>query len=87
MKKKVVIIGAGHGGVQTAASLRDEGFDGTIHLIDAGSELPYQRPPLSKAFMKGETTAQNIVLRGESILPGKGDRAFAWNCGFRYRPH
>jgi 3-phenylpropionate/trans-cinnamate dioxygenase ferredoxin reductase subunit len=45
MKREIVIVGAGHAGVQAAASLRDEGFDGTIRLIDAGRELPYQRPP------------------------------------------
>jgi 3-phenylpropionate/trans-cinnamate dioxygenase ferredoxin reductase component len=67
MIRNVIIIGAGHAGVQTAASLRDEGYDGAIRLIDAGRDLPYQRPPLSKAYMKGETTAQNIVLRGEGF--------------------
>ncbi len=67
MSKTVVIIGAGHAGVQAAASLRDEGFDGAIRLIDAGKALPYQRPPLSKAYMKGEATPESLVLRGESF--------------------
>jgi 3-phenylpropionate/trans-cinnamate dioxygenase ferredoxin reductase component len=71
MKRQIVIIGAGHAGVQTAASLRDEGFDGTIRLIDAGTALPYQRPPLSKAFLKGETTKDSIVLRGEAFYREK----------------
>jgi 3-phenylpropionate/trans-cinnamate dioxygenase ferredoxin reductase component len=66
-KKHVVIIGAGHAGVQTAASLRDEGFDGGIHLLDAQTALPYQRPPLSKAFLKGEASKDSIVLRGEQF--------------------
>jgi 3-phenylpropionate/trans-cinnamate dioxygenase ferredoxin reductase component len=71
MKRQIVIIGAGHAGVQTAASLRDEGFDGTIRLIDAGNALPYQRPPLSKSFLKSETTKDNIVLRGEAFYRDK----------------
>ncbi len=71
MKRQIVIIGAGHAGVQTAATLRDEGFDGTIRLIDAGTALPYQRPPLSKAFLKGETTKDSIVLRGEAFYREK----------------
>jgi 3-phenylpropionate/trans-cinnamate dioxygenase ferredoxin reductase component len=71
MKQQIVIIGAGHAGVQTAASLRDEGFDGSIRLIDAGTALPYQRPPLSKAFLKGETTKDSIVLRGEAFYREK----------------
>ncbi len=65
MAETVVILGAGHAGVQAAASLREEGFGGAIRLIDAGTALPYQRPPLSKAYMKGEATADSLVLRGE----------------------
>jgi 3-phenylpropionate/trans-cinnamate dioxygenase ferredoxin reductase component len=61
--RNIIIIGAGHGGVQTAASLRDEGFDGAISLIDAQTALPYQRPPLSKAFLKGHATSESIMLR------------------------
>jgi len=65
----VVIVGAGHAGVQAAASLRDEGFEGAIALLSAEAELPYQRPPLSKAFLKGQ-----IDLAG---LPLKARRFFA----------
>jgi 3-phenylpropionate/trans-cinnamate dioxygenase ferredoxin reductase component len=67
MKRQVVILGAGHAGVQAAASLRDEGFDGDIRLIDAQTALPYQRPPLSKAFLKDETTAERLILRAEQF--------------------
>ncbi|MGL4637639.1 MAG: NAD(P)/FAD-dependent oxidoreductase [Beijerinckiaceae bacterium] len=63
----IVIIGAGHAGVQAAASLRDEGYDGTLRLIDAQSALPYQRPPLSKAFLKGDASSDSIVLRSEQF--------------------
>lgn len=64
MSEAVVIVGAGHAGVQAAASLRDEGFTGRITLIDAQPHRPYQRPPLSKAFMKGEATPDSLMLRG-----------------------
>jgi NADPH-dependent 2,4-dienoyl-CoA reductase/sulfur reductase-like enzyme len=50
----VVIVGAGHAGVQAAASLREQGFQDEIVLLSDESELPYERPPLSKAFLKGE---------------------------------
>ncbi|MFM9976168.1 MAG: NAD(P)/FAD-dependent oxidoreductase, partial [Beijerinckiaceae bacterium] len=67
MIRQIVILGAGHAGVNAAAALRDEGFDGNIRLLDAQKMLPYQRPPLSKAFLKGETTAARMVLRAEQF--------------------
>ncbi|PIB27570.1 NAD(P)/FAD-dependent oxidoreductase [Maribacter sp. 4G9] len=63
--KKVVVIGAGHGGVQVAASLRDEGFEGEIVLISEEKELPYQKPPLSKGFLQGKQTEVSILFRSE----------------------
>jgi 3-phenylpropionate/trans-cinnamate dioxygenase ferredoxin reductase component len=62
----VVIVGAGHAGVQAAVSLREEGFDGDIVLLSAEKELPYQRPPLSKAFLKGEMDIHGLPLRAEA---------------------
>jgi 3-phenylpropionate/trans-cinnamate dioxygenase ferredoxin reductase component len=50
----VVIVGAGHAGVQAAASLREHGFQDEIVLLSDEGELPYERPPLWKAFLKGE---------------------------------
>ncbi|WP_096701126.1 FAD-dependent oxidoreductase [Magnetospirillum sp. 15-1] len=47
----IVIIGAGMAGVSAAESLRSEGYDGALVLISAESELPYDRPPLSKAYL------------------------------------
>lgn len=51
-RSSFVIIGASHGGVHVAASLRERGFTGRVHLISAEPDLPYHRPPLSKAFLK-----------------------------------
>jgi 3-phenylpropionate/trans-cinnamate dioxygenase ferredoxin reductase component len=49
---RVVIVGAGQAGQQVAASLRQEGFAGSIVLVGDEPGLPYQRPPLSKGYMK-----------------------------------
>lgn len=61
----VVIIGAGQAGFQTAASLRLEGFDGSITLIGEETHLPYQRPPLSKALLTGKQTVDHLPFRPE----------------------
>ncbi|WP_063740051.1 NAD(P)/FAD-dependent oxidoreductase [Amycolatopsis jejuensis] len=50
--RRVVIAGAGQGGVHTAASLRRLGYDGDLTLVSAEPSLPYQRPPLSKTFLR-----------------------------------
>ena len=52
MDTKVLIIGAGHAGIETAASLRNLGFSGKIVIFDQESTLPYQKPPLSKSYIK-----------------------------------
>jgi len=57
------IIGAGQGGFQAAASLRQEGFDSRVVLIGDEPVLPYQRPPLSKSYLAGETGIEDLWLR------------------------
>ncbi|RJT38723.1 NAD(P)/FAD-dependent oxidoreductase [Mesorhizobium waimense] len=69
MKNGVVIVGAGHAGVQAAASLREEGFDGPVILIGDENELPYHKPPLSKTFIKDQE-AKPQPLRGEAFYSG-----------------
>lgn len=59
----VVILGAGHAGFQCAASLRQEGFQGDILLIGDDAGLPYQRPPLSKAYLLGKASATDLLFR------------------------
>jgi len=54
---KVLIIGGGHAGANTAFALRKDGFDGEIRIISDEDYLPYHRPPLSKDFLK-----QNIAM-------------------------
>ena len=58
---KVVVIGAGHAGVEVAAALRQKGFAGSIHLISDEPDVPYQRPPLSKEYIKRPGNA--LVLK------------------------
>lgn len=62
----VVIVGAGQGGYQTAASLRQAGFSGSITLVNDEPGLPYQRPPLSKAYLLGKLDATRLLLRQEA---------------------
>ena len=61
----IVIAGAGHAGGAAAAALRQFGWKGAITLIGDEPILPYQRPPLSKAWLKGEATAESLTLRPE----------------------
>ena len=63
----VVIVGASLAGGTAAATLRDEGFDGRIVLVGAEAELPYERPPLSKGYLKGETPREKLLVRPESF--------------------
>lgn len=59
----ILIAGAGHAGGAAAAALRQFGYKGPITLIGDEPLLPYQRPPLSKAWLKGEATAESLALR------------------------
>jgi 3-phenylpropionate/trans-cinnamate dioxygenase ferredoxin reductase component len=59
----ILIAGAGQAGYQVAASLRQEGFEGRITLIGDEPGLPYQRPPLSKAYLLGKVAATALRFR------------------------
>jgi 3-phenylpropionate/trans-cinnamate dioxygenase ferredoxin reductase component len=63
----VVIVGAGHAGFQVAASLRQAGFAGPLIMINDESHLPYQRPPLSKAYIKGSAGPESLFFRPEKF--------------------
>src|SRR3954463_13515265 len=62
----VVIIGGGLAGFQLAISLRQPGFSDRIALLNDEGHLPYQRPPLSKAYLKGTGGPETLMFR-----PGK----------------
>jgi 3-phenylpropionate/trans-cinnamate dioxygenase ferredoxin reductase component len=53
--KTFVIVGAGLGEAKASEALRQEGFDGRLVLIGDEPERPYERPPLSKDYLRGET--------------------------------
>jgi 3-phenylpropionate/trans-cinnamate dioxygenase ferredoxin reductase component len=59
----IVIAGAGHAGVQLALSLRQNGYKGPVHLINGESHAPYQRPPLSKAYLKSDALSETLSFR------------------------
>src|SRR5258705_12883035 len=59
----VLIVGAGHAGFQLASSLRQHGYAERIGLINDEAHLPYQRPPLSKAYLKGAGGSDSLMFR------------------------
>ena len=61
--RHVVVVGASLAGLRACESLREEGFDGTITLVGAEHEIPYDRPPLSKKVLAGEWEVERIRLR------------------------
>lgn len=63
----VVIVGAGHAGFQVAASLRQLGFADSVLIINDEAHLPYQRPPLSKAYIKGAAGPESLFFRPEKF--------------------
>lgn len=69
---RVVIIGAGQAGAACAARLRQGGHAGEIVILGAEPAPPYQRPPLSKAYLLGEMTADRLWLRGEDFWAEAG---------------
>jgi len=66
-KGTVLIVGAGHAGFQVAASLRQHGYAERICLINDEAHLPYQRPPLSKAYLKGEGRPDSLMFRPDKF--------------------
>jgi len=66
---KVLILGAGHAGGSAAALLRTSGFEGRIVLAGEEPVAPYQRPALSKAWLKGEADLETLLLRPNSFYP------------------
>lgn len=70
--KICVVIGASHAGVNFAFSLRKEGWDGQIILYDADPQLPYHRPPLSKAYLASTEDSDQILLKPSESYEREG---------------
>ena len=68
----IVIVGGGHAGGAVAGFLRQYGYAGNITMVGAEPYLPYQRPPLSKAWLKGEAALDDLYLRGETFYTDQG---------------
>src|ERR1700735_2475042 len=61
-KQRFVIVGASLAGAKAAQELRDRGFDGEITLIGSEPERPYERPPLSKDYLRGESEREKAYV-------------------------
>lgn len=73
----VVIIGSGHAGVSVAENLRRKKYEGSITLIGAEPGLPYQRPPLSKQYLKGEWDPERLLQRNAGFYQKQQIRLIA----------
>jgi 3-phenylpropionate/trans-cinnamate dioxygenase ferredoxin reductase subunit len=60
---RALIVGASHAGAQLAASLRQEGWAGEVVVVGDEAALPYQRPPLSKAYLAGKSSLEELAIR------------------------
>jgi 3-phenylpropionate/trans-cinnamate dioxygenase ferredoxin reductase subunit len=68
-RQRFVIVGAALCGGTAAATLRREGFDGHLTLIGAEQHLPHERPPLSKSFLRGETSFDDALVEPAAFWP------------------
>lgn len=67
----VLIVGGGHGGAQAAIALRQQGFAGSVAIVGRESEIPYERPPLSKEYLAREKSFDRICIRPEQFWVDK----------------
>ncbi|HEY8604208.1 FAD-dependent oxidoreductase [Tsuneonella suprasediminis] len=70
--RDVIIVGSGHGGAQAAIALRQNGFEGSVLMVSQDSELPYERPPLSKEYLSGDKPFERILIRPKQFWVDKG---------------
>ena len=64
---KILIVGAGQSGMQIADSLRENGYSGQITMVGDENALPYQRPPLSKAYLYGDADEESLQFRNQKF--------------------
>jgi len=72
MVKRVIIVGGGQAGFQVATSLAQKNYEGEIILLTGEEHPPYERPPLSKAYLKGETPAERLLFRPPGFYSDRG---------------
>lgn len=86
MTEHILIIGGGQAGMQIAVTLREDGFDGTVTIVGEENHGPYQRPPLSKAYLAGDADAESLELRNPQfyvdnnivVIPSEKVVSLAW---------
>ena len=71
----IVIVGASLAGAKAAETLREEGFDGRIVLLGDEPERPYERPPLSKDYLRGEAERDKVYVHDEGFYADARHRA------------
>lgn len=75
----IVIIGAGQAGFEAAKTLRSKSFEGALTLVGEEPQAPYERPPLSKAYLQGNLAPERLPFRKESFYNDK-DITLLTNC-------
>ena len=76
----VLIVGGGHGGAQAAVALRQLGFAGSVGIVSAEHDPPYERPPLSKDYLAGDKVFERMLIRPRGFWD---ERAVALRLGRR----
>ncbi|MDQ3404577.1 MAG: FAD-dependent oxidoreductase, partial [Actinomycetota bacterium] len=78
--RTVTVVGASLAGLRSVEQLRAQGYDGRVIVIGEESHRPYDRPPLSKAFLLGTSSAEDLAL----IDPAdENDLDARWHLGVR----
>lgn len=70
--ESILIVGAGQAGMQIAISLREDGYEGELTIIGEEPHGPYQRPPLSKAYLAGDADVESLELRSPAFYMERG---------------
>jgi 3-phenylpropionate/trans-cinnamate dioxygenase ferredoxin reductase subunit len=65
--KTFAIVGASLAGAKAAAELRERGFDGRVALVGTEPEAPYERPPLTKDYLRGESSREKALVHGDGF--------------------
>src|SRR6478609_11707251 len=65
-ERTFVVVGGGLAGAKTVEALRDQGFDGRLVLVGDESEIPYERPPLSKGYLQGKDERDSVFVHPKS---------------------
>ena len=70
--RRFVIVGASLAGAKAAETLRKEGFEGSVALVGEEAERPYERPPLSKEFLRGEAGPEKLYVHADGFYEAQG---------------